>query len=170
VTDKIKKLLVGVVALAALALGGSALAGAAAGGGGKDSATLQPSQAAEAPEGKESENGATDTDNVQEENGKDDASEESEKGESEGSDKPVTGEAATRAKQAAASETGGKAGDVERDGEKGAVYEVEVTKANGKQADVRLDGQFKVVAVDEDSEQDETGENDQADEASAPKR
>ena len=145
-TDKLKKILIGVAALAALALGGSALAGAASSGSG----TAAQERSAE------SENSATDPDDIQDENGKDDASEESEKGEEE-SDQPVIGEAATRAKAAAAAETGGKAGDVERDDEKGATYEVEVTKPDGKQADVRLDDQFKVVAVDEDTDQEEAG-------------
>ena len=148
-TDKLKKMLIGVAALAALALGGSALAGAASGGNG--AATQERTQAADTA------NSATDPDDVQDENGKDDATEASEQGEEE-TDQPVTGEAAARAREAAAAETGGKAGDVERDTEKGAIYEVEVTKPDGTQADVRLDDQFKVVAVDEDTEQDETGE------------
>jgi len=99
-----------------------------------------------------------DTDNVQDENGKDDAGEASEKGENEGSDKPVTGGAASRAKTAAVAETGGKPGDVERASEKGASYEVEVIKTNGNQADVLLDDRYKVIEVAEDNEQDEAGE------------
>jgi uncharacterized membrane protein YkoI len=87
---------------------------------------------------------------VQDENGKDDSSE---KGEKEESDKPVTGDAASRAKQAAIAETGGKVGDVERDSDNGATYEVEVTKADGKEVDVYLDDQYKVVTVDQDNEQ-----------------
>ena len=172
-TDKIRKILMGVAALAALALGGAALAGAASGG--KD--TAQPSrEAAEKVGGSETsepaesnapENSATDTDNVQDENGKDDAGEASEKGENEGSDKPVTGEAASRAKAAAAAETGGKPGAVERDSEKGATYEVEVTKADGKKADVRLDDQYKVVGVDEDNEKEDAGEQSEAGEPAA---
>ena len=75
----------------------------------------------EGSEAEQPESSATDTDDVQEENG-DDAQEEQ-------SDKPVTGEAASRARQAAAAETGGKPGDVERDDEQGATYEVEVTQA-----------------------------------------
>ena len=34
---------------------------------------------------------------------------------------------------------GGTLGQIERDGEKGATYEVEVNKADGSQVDVRLD-------------------------------
>ena len=40
----------------------------------------------------------------------------------------------------------------ERDTEHGATYEIEVTKADGSQVDVRLDDQFKVVAVEPDHE------------------
>ena len=158
-TAKLKKIVLAVAALAALALGGSALAGAASGG--KDSGSREQSEAAEGPERgeasepgeqKESENSAADPDNVQDEGGKDDADEALEQSESEGSDRPVSAEIAARARDAAAAETGGKPGSVERDDEKGATYEVEVTKPDGKQADVRLDDQFKVVGVDEDNE------------------
>jgi uncharacterized membrane protein YkoI len=147
VTDKLKKILLGVAALAALALGGSALAGATSGG--SDTAA----QSTEAPE-----NDAADTDNVQDENGKDDASEKKD-GESE---KAITGATATRAKDAAEAETGGKAGDVEPDTEKGSTYGVEVTKTDGTKVDVRLDDQFKVVSVDsneEDQGDNQDGEN-----------
>jgi uncharacterized membrane protein YkoI len=103
-TGKLKKIVIGVVALAALGLGGAALAGATSGG--------------------------------------DDA---------EGAG-PVSSADAARARGAAVAETGGKAGHIERDGEKGATYEVEVAKPDGTQVDVRLDERFKVVAVDSDSE------------------
>jgi len=163
VTDKIKKLLLGVAALAALALGGSALAGAASGG--KDTAAQQ-SEVAEGPEQNEAggaENPATDRDDVQDENGKDDATEQS--------DKAVTGAEASRAEAAAAAKTGGTPGSVERDSENGATYEVEVIKPDGQKADVRLDEQFEVVTVESDDEQDqggdnETGEQDEAAEQS----
>lgn len=136
VTDRLKKIALAVAALAALALGGSALAGAASGG--KDSGSHEQSEAAEGPE--------------RDEGGRDDADEASEEGESEGSDRPVSAEIAARARDAAASETRGKPGSVERDNEKGATYEVEVTTPDGKQADVRLDDRFEVVGVDEDNE------------------
>ncbi len=42
--------------------------------------------------------------------------------------------------------------DSERDGENGATYEVEVTK-DGKETDVRLDDQFKVVTAETDGEE-----------------
>lgn len=52
---------------------------------------------------------------------------------------------------------GGSLGQIERDGEKGATYEVEVKRADGSQADVRLDDQFNKVAIDAD--QAESGES-----------
>jgi uncharacterized membrane protein YkoI len=57
---------------------------------------------------------------------------------------------ADRAAAAAVKETGGKVNAVERDNEKGAVWEVEVTRPDGSIADVRLDGNLKVIAVDRD--------------------
>jgi hypothetical protein len=42
--------------------------------------------------------------------------------------------------------------------EDGATYEVEVTKADGSQVDVRLDGSFDVVVVEGDEE--EEGDSD----------
>ena len=59
---------------------------------------------------------------------------------------------AARARAAAVAATGGEPGHIERDGEKGATYEVEVTKPDGSQVDVRLDERFDVVAVEADSE------------------
>ena len=47
---------------------------------------------------------------------------------------------------------GGSLGQIERDGEKGATYEVEVRRANGSHVDVRLDDGFRVVAIDGDHE------------------
>jgi hypothetical protein len=68
----------------------------------------------------------------------------------------LTGPTADRAKAAALEITGGgKANAVERDSENGATYEVEVTKANGKTVDVRLDASFNRVAVEGDSEEDD---------------
>jgi hypothetical protein len=68
-------------------------------------------------------------------------------------DANVTGpqaEAATGAALAATS--GGKANAVERDGENGATWEVEVTKTNGKTVDVRLDENYQVVVIEGDGE------------------
>jgi len=65
----------------------------------------------------------------------------------------VTGPEADRAKTAALAHTGGgTANAVERDGENGATWEVEVTKPNGETVDVRLDEGYKVVAEDSDDE------------------
>jgi uncharacterized membrane protein YkoI len=65
----------------------------------------------------------------------------------------ATGPDADRATAAALAATGGgRANAVERDGEKGATWEVEVTKADGTTVDVRLDGGYKVVVMDPDSE------------------
>jgi hypothetical protein len=47
---------------------------------------------------------------------------------------------------------GGTLGQMERDGEKGATYEVEVNRTGGSQVDVRLDDSFGVVAIDGDQE------------------
>lgn len=126
--DNLKKILAGIGALAALALGGAAIAGAAGGSGHSTKSS------------------AADTDNVQHENGKDDASE----GDNGGK---VTGAEADRAKRAALDETGGgTANSFERDGENGATYEVEVTKPDGKTVDVRLDDDYEVVVVEGDGE------------------
>jgi uncharacterized membrane protein YkoI len=65
----------------------------------------------------------------------------------------LSGATARRAHAAALKATGG--GEVtasERDGEKGATYEVEVRKPDGSTVDVRLDEHFAVVAIDGDSE------------------
>jgi hypothetical protein len=65
----------------------------------------------------------------------------------------VTGPDADRAVAAALAETGAtKANAVERDSEDGAVWEVEVTNADGSTADVRLDADMHVVVVEPDSE------------------
>jgi len=65
----------------------------------------------------------------------------------------LTGGTLDRASKAALAETGGgTVTDSERDGENGATYEVEVTKDDGSQVDVRLDDRFKPVAVEPDRE------------------
>jgi len=111
--NKLKKTLLIIAGLAALALGGAALAGA-------------------------SPNDVT------------------------GGDK-LTGTTYDRASKAALAATGGgKVTDSERDGENGATYEVEVTKADGSQVDVRLDDNFKVVVAETDRE--DTADDKDADE------
>jgi hypothetical protein len=71
----------------------------------------------------------------------------------------ATGPGAGKARAAAlALLRGGHANSVERDNEDGATWEVEVTKADGKTVDVRLDANYKVVVVEGDSESaDESG-------------
>jgi hypothetical protein len=65
----------------------------------------------------------------------------------------ATGPGADRARAAALAHLGGgHANAVERDGEDGATWEVEVTKTDGKTVDVRLDASYKVVVVEGDSE------------------
>jgi uncharacterized membrane protein YkoI len=108
-SNRFTKLLAGLVAIAALALGGAALAGATSG------------------------------------------SDPADHGDNEGSGS-ITPAQAQRAREAAVAAVPGKTNQLERDGEKGATYEVEVIKPDGSQVDVRLDDQFNVVAVDGDSE------------------
>ena len=70
------------------------------------------------------------------------------------------------ASAAALKETGGgKANSVERDDEDNAVWEVEVTRKNGSTVDVRLDKDYKVVAVEGDGEADDEGKDDKDDAA-----
>ena len=105
----LRKIVAGVAALAALALGGAAIAGATGGGG--------------------------DT---------------SDRGDGGGE---LSAAVEKQAGQAALRITGGGTiGEIERDGENGATYEVEVNKADGSQVDVRLDDQFGKVAVESDHE------------------
>jgi uncharacterized membrane protein YkoI len=126
--DRLKKILLGIAALAALALGGAAIAGATSGG--NDNAAQERSEAA-------------DTDNVQDENGKDDGE----------GDQGLSADLKARLKTAALAETGGgTVGAMERDTEKGGTYEVEVVKPDGSQVDVRLDDQLNVLMQDPDGE------------------
>jgi hypothetical protein len=66
---------------------------------------------------------------------------------------PATGPAASRAAAAALRYTGGgTVGAVELDTEKGATWEVEVTRLDGSTVDVRLDAGLGLVVVDGDAE------------------
>ena len=68
-------------------------------------------------------------------------------------DRSVTGPDAAAAKAAALKITnGGQVNAVERDGEQGATWEVEVTRPDGSTVDVRLGRSYELVAVDGDSE------------------
>lgn len=112
-SERIKKALMGLAALAALALGGGAIAQAGSSGGG-------------------------------------DKAEHGEYGEQ---DESATGPQAARAKAAALEATkGGEVNAVERDGENGATWEVEVTKTDGQTVDVRLDQAYQPIVVEGDSE------------------
>jgi len=62
------------------------------------------------------------------------------------------GPGADKAKEAALAITGGTANSVERDGENGATWEVEVTKPDGQTVDVRLDESYGLVVIEGDSD------------------
>ena len=65
----------------------------------------------------------------------------------------ASGPKADRAVRAALEATGGgTVGGVERDGEDGAVWEVEVHGTDGSVVDVRLDANYRVVVIDGDHE------------------
>ena len=67
-------------------------------------------------------------------------------------DQGATGPGAAQAREAALAITGGHANAVERDGENGATWEVEVRRADGSTVDVRLDERFNLVVTEPDSE------------------
>jgi hypothetical protein len=70
----------------------------------------------------------------------------------------ATGSGAEKAKAAALELVpGGTANAVERDGEKGATWEVEVRKPDGSTVDVRLGASYEKVAIDTDSESHDDG-------------
>lgn len=70
----------------------------------------------------------------------------------------VSGPGADRARAAALAAHPGTANSVERDGENGATWEVEVTGKDGKTVDVRLDENYKVVVIEGDGEDRGEGE------------
>jgi uncharacterized membrane protein YkoI len=125
-TDKIKKVLMGAAALAALALGGSAIAGAVSGG---DGASTQQSDTATQQDGT-----SPDTQG---------------NGRQHGDETPLTGETAARVREAALAETGG--GTVERletDADGNAAYEAHIAMPDGTRVTVYVDEQFNVVGVE----------------------
>lgn len=68
-------------------------------------------------------------------------------------DEHATGPGADRARDAAlALYPGSHANAVERDAEDGATWEVELTRADGKTIDVRLDGRYRLVVAEGDDE------------------
>jgi uncharacterized membrane protein YkoI len=126
VRDTIKKVLMGIAAVAALALGGAAIAGAASSGDGAateqgTATTAQQDQAGQ----KSGDRQRTD-------------------------ETPLTGPTASRVEEAALAETGG--GTVERvetDADGHAAYEAHVVKSDGTRVTVYVDEQFAVVGVEE---------------------
>jgi hypothetical protein len=65
----------------------------------------------------------------------------------------ATGSGADKAKAAALQLLpGGHANAVERDGENGATWEVEVRKSDGSTVDVRLDANYNKVVIENDGE------------------
>lgn len=74
-------------------------------------------------------------------------------------EQPLKGKELAQASAAALKATGGgSVNATERDSEKGATFEVEVTKPDGSTVDVRLDASYGVVAIDSDSEQPDDGD------------
>ena len=68
-------------------------------------------------------------------------------------DAGATGPGADRARAAALDRfRGAKANSVERDGENGATWEVEITRRDGATVDVRLDAAYGLVVVEADGE------------------
>jgi uncharacterized membrane protein YkoI len=68
-------------------------------------------------------------------------------------ERQATGPGAERARAAAlALYPGGRANSVERDGEDGATWEVEITRKDGKTVDVRLDDAYDLVVAESDRE------------------
>lgn len=73
----------------------------------------------------------------------------------------VSGPRAEQASTAALGATGGgRVNAVERDSEKGATWEVEITKPDGNTVDVRLDENFLVVGIEGGGEDKEGGAGD----------
>ena len=78
-------------------------------------------------------------------------------------DTPITGDTLDRASAAALEHTGeGRVTDTEAGDEEGA-YEVEVTLDDGSQVDVHLNEDFRVIGTEADTEDDESGEDDDGD-------
>ncbi len=69
----------------------------------------------------------------------------------------VSGPGADKARAAALAEHPGTANAVERDSEKGGIWEVEITGKDGKTVDVRLDENYNVILVEGDGEDSHEG-------------
>jgi uncharacterized membrane protein YkoI len=73
---------------------------------------------------------------------------------------PLTGSKLQRASAAALKAAGGgRVTETEHDSEGGGVYEVEVTKPDGSEVEVRLDGDFQVVAAERDEEEEDDSDS-----------
>jgi uncharacterized membrane protein YkoI len=72
-------------------------------------------------------------------------------GDDDGTDRPITGDALSKAKAAALANTAGKVTATEVGDEEG-YYEVEITRPDGSQVDVHLDRNFNVLRSHADRE------------------
>ncbi|HET8658168.1 MAG TPA: hypothetical protein VFM55_04120 [Micromonosporaceae bacterium] len=75
-------------------------------------------------------------------------------------DTPITGPARAKAEAAALAHTGGGRVTETEAGDEDSYYEVEVTLPDGRQVDVQLDEDFKVVGSTTDDERDDDGDGD----------
>jgi uncharacterized membrane protein YkoI len=121
---KAKKVLAGIAALAALALGGAALAQAGGGGGSSDQ---------QAPAPAASQSGVQQDESTAADNSASDPS------------TPITGGPLQTAKAAALDATGGGRVTATEIRDEEGYYEVEVTRSDGSQVDVHLDRGFNVI-------------------------
>jgi hypothetical protein len=168
-SDKIKRALVALAALAALALGGAAIANATSNGGSQDQGAAVENEAdgSEAMEAADAPDAPGDREDGGEQGAADDsASRESETADDQGGDGDGSLPAAAeqKARTAAEQATGGQAtGDVEpaeqadpvedpsdQPTPKGAAYEVEITK-NGQALKVFLDSSFNEIETQQDA-------------------
>jgi uncharacterized membrane protein YkoI len=78
---------------------------------------------------------------------------------------PITGDALRNASAAALEHTGGGRVTGTEVGDEESLYEVEVTLDDGRQVDVQLDDDFRVVGeeADDDTAEDDSAEDDTAD-------
>lgn len=75
------------------------------------------------------------------------------------SEAPITGEALERASAAALGHTGGGRVTDTEVGDEDSYYEVEVTLDDGRQVDVQLDRDFRVVGSEADDERPDDGDD-----------
>ena len=120
---KAKKVLAGIAALAALALGGAALA-QAGGGGSSDQ---------QAPAATASQSGSQQDESTAPDSSASDPS------------TPITGSPLERAKAAALDATGGGQVTATEVRDEEGYYEVEVTRSDGSQVDVHLDRNYNLI-------------------------